>query len=1062
MKKNLIKKMLLISTFLFVCTFISKAQIPKDALNIQSPNVASLGLFGEIPVSYFTGVPGITIPLYNLSEGGITIPISLAYHPSGFRPDQHPGWVGMGWSLSAGGVISRTVKSKPDEYVNGNPTDPGKGFYTIHNGLNTDSWSTTSYMENNIMLNNAYLHDLEPDRFTFSFFGYSGEFYLNADGQWKVKCDKPVKVSFNNEFIAPPFVPFGELAQTYGMMEAFKGFTITAEDGTRYVFGNTNDAIEYSIPFFAQNSKEWVAGAWYLTKIISPTGKEIILSYERGPYINQMNISVNNNIETYVENSSGSFLVPDCSSTYYANIGASYRGSLISPVYLKMIQTDNGKISFNRTVSTELRYSPDIYFFHHQNWQNPQFAFLPYLQEGGSIMYNQALDLLQWHKLDQLRIENNQGLIKAFNFTYNNIETERLKLLSVSEQGGNGEISGTYSFSYDESVPLPSYLSNKTDHWGFYNGTYADISDENTYYTTYFQYREPNSSFLYAGTLNKITYPTGGVTEFVYEPHSFSSQVKLDRSVPPQALGTNKLAGGLRIKKIINYADISQPNEKIEREFFYVKNYTNTANVSTLLSSGVLGGQIQYYFDDYTMPAFNDPTVTYSKKIFSSQSVLPLTNNSMGSHIGYTEVIEKREDNSYTKYTFSNFDNGYRDDPAENLLQPSRTVYEPYASREEERGKLLKEQVYNSSNHLVREKEINYIAPNKANEYVKSMKTDGFPVCPETPGVGIYECTAYKVYTYSFVPANETVRIYDDASQSITTMKEYAYESNNPMQVSSITTTNSNGEELRTKFIYPNDFPLEEGFPEDHGTLFFFDTYTNSIRKMKEKNMIGTPIETISVVKKGGVNKVSGATVNYYIEENNMILLAKKKSLKLDALISDPLEQYAPIFINTQIDIINPWLSHISMNLSSDPELQDDIIFDKYDDNGNLLELHKPNDVHIVYIYGYNKTLPIAKIENASYAQVSPHVDYLQNLSNLDVNKSSENTFRTVLNDHLHAALPDAMITTYTYDPLVGMTSETDPNGKTTYYKYDSFGRLVRVKDSEGNVLKEYKYNYAN
>ena len=46
---------------------------------------------------------------------GHKIPISMTYHGSGVRPDQHPGWVGLGWNLNAGGCISRIVNGLPDE-----------------------------------------------------------------------------------------------------------------------------------------------------------------------------------------------------------------------------------------------------------------------------------------------------------------------------------------------------------------------------------------------------------------------------------------------------------------------------------------------------------------------------------------------------------------------------------------------------------------------------------------------------------------------------------------------------------------------------------------------------------------------------------------------------------------------------------------------------------------------------------------------------------------------------------------------------------------------------------
>jgi len=63
------------------------------------------------------------------------------------------------------------------------------------------------------------------------------------------------------------------------------------------------------------------------------------------------------------------------------------------------------------------------------------------------------------------------------------------------------------------------------------------------------------------------------------------------------------------------------------------------------------------------------------------------------------------------------------------------------------------------------------------------------------------------------------------------------------------------------------------------------------------------------------------------------------------------------------------------------------------------------------------------------------------------------------LND-LRTALPNAQVSTYTYDPLIGVTSITDPRGETIYYEYDNFNRLEHVKDAQGNILSKNKYNF--
>ena len=129
--------------------------------------------------------------------------------------------------------------------------------------------------------------------------------------------------------------------------------------------------------------------------------------------------------------------------------------------------------------------------------------------------------------------------------------------------------------------------------------------------------------------------------------------------------------------------------------------------------------------------------------------------------------------------------------------------------------------------------------------------------------------------------------------------------------------------------------------------------------------------------------------------------------------------------------------------------------FNDYDEFGNILEVQQENGTKISYIWGYNKTQPVAKIENMAYASIpSSLITAIQGAS-------SESSLQTALNAlRTHTSLANAMVTTYTYKPLIGVSTVTDPKGYMTQYFYDALGRLSSVKDQDGKILTTNNYNY--
>lgn len=53
-----------------------------------------------------------------------------------------------------------------------------------------------------------------------------------------------------------------------------------------------------------------------------------------------------------------------------------------------------------------------------------------------------------------------------------------------------------------------------------------------------------------------------------------------------------------------------------------------------------------------------------------------------------------------------------------------------------------------------------------------------------------------------------------------------------------------------------------------------------------------------------------------------------------------------------------------------------------------------------------------------------------------------------------------ALMSTTTYSPLVGKTSECGPDNKVIYYQYDELGRLQYILDDQKNIVRKYDYNY--
>jgi hypothetical protein len=277
------------SIIVWLITFFGlNAPLWSQGGNAPSANAAALGKYTEIPVSLHTGVPEILVPIFTVSEGNLSLPISLSYHSSGVRVDELASSVGLGWALNAGGVITRSVVGKKDEdngyFTNHGPAPLTEDPFCVANPNFTTSYvshyNTTCGCYGTMEIGHGFVpfqptmtrhpsnfpckqafydafegrQDVEPDLFSFNFNGYSGRFMFDKNGVAQTIPTQDLKIE-------PIGILPGDGTQT------FKSWVVTTPDGTRYTFGDLG-AMEKTV-YSTSTSKE-VAHSWYLTRIESP------------------------------------------------------------------------------------------------------------------------------------------------------------------------------------------------------------------------------------------------------------------------------------------------------------------------------------------------------------------------------------------------------------------------------------------------------------------------------------------------------------------------------------------------------------------------------------------------------------------------------------------------------------------------------------------------------------------------------------------------------------------------------------------------------------------------
>ena len=320
-------------------------------------------------------------------------------------------------------------------------------------------------------------------------------------------------------------------------------------------------------------------------------------------------------------------------------------------------------------------------------------------------------------------------------------------------------------------------------------------------------------------------------------------------------------------------------------------------------------------------------------------------------------------------------------------------------------GNLLSEEIYDEQLNLIHKTENHY---KFENSFDKSRAGYNISVMGLNEGIPLgYNVNKYFLRSKRQFMDYSIEKNYTDEGV-LETRTDYYYNGENKLLKSKETITDSNGKTMESTFFYPPDLIGVEQAPY--------------MQQLTDANRIAEPVYTKTT--KGD---------KHYFEKH----LKYGQSQQTGNLL-------LPIELHTK-----KGMSSINIETADDRKLS----YTKYDTMGNLLEYRTEDGSTVSLIWGYNNQYPIAKIEGVDYESLpTPVIAALINLSNSE--QLQPESFYELINS------VDGMVTAYTYIPLVGISTITQPNGITSYYQYDELGRLISEKDTDENVLRETHYNF--
>jgi RHS repeat-associated protein len=714
-----------------------------------TPEAASLGKFGNVPVAHYTGLPNIGIPLYTITQKDLALDLSLAYHAGGIRVEETAPWTGLGWALSGLGSITRTMRGNgPDElgvtgYMREQSTQYNLAqlYQWYQQGTNASQLNqfAGAYTDANDPI------DTEADLFNFSMGKYSGKLvYDRATGTFLTVPRQDIQVNHDTDLTT---------------------WTLTTPDGTAWVFSardqttNVQNLCNATLPSRAL----LLTTSWHLTNIISATDPANV-------------ISISYRQETYTLRTAGSSSQKHVLGSTNANCQC------------------NAGDSPNLNCGVETTYTaskPDQITF-----RNGYVQFVPQTSKRCDLAGSKALDKIVVYDAANTVVRQVQ-----LSYTYAGAGgtcgtasyTGRLKLTQVRTAGASlPDAPPPYSFTYVNDGTLPLTTSYAQDFWGFYNGytsnttlmpalTIPDPIATNPPRNFPGANRDVNPTATPLCQLVAMSYPTGGRTEFEFE-----SNVAFDLTT-----SQNRLAGGLRVKTITDY---DQNGNAHTRRYRYAQSGSPT------LSSGRLGAFPIYAYvgnlpNSIQSGACNN---VECKGLFrSSESTYPLI-NTQGANVGYETVTVSygaAGEGGYTVYQYTV--------PA-SVQTNERFPFVPPYMRDWREGLTTQTTSYSSTGRLIGQTDQTYLF---AEFTPKTLFSSSFNLKLGYLIPGTFALNAYETPTDWFYQDFQQERVYHYNGVDFQETQRFMDHNNANLMLSETRLIDSYNDERKTTYTYPHDYP---------------------------------------------------------------------------------------------------------------------------------------------------------------------------------------------------------------------------------------------------------------